>query len=1159
MNDLSLEYLQSSYTVFEKANMIRKLSDINNKIISLDKIVLLKNTMLHIFDNVNHSDSSTDDFDISKYSFLNNRTNIKYIHNFLDFDNIDKELLSSFSHRFYRQKLLENIRSFSLSNRKFMIPTKDLSNFVGNKNCLLIENYNPLYRIITTNDRALYKYYQYRMIFTTILDNITKYDRQHFLVIPVEDNFSVHRSNIISIAQSNKISPQRLMNSSHFYFFIIDLILLFMDNELSTFNRLDDDNLLALNIIFINGDKSIVFNIGTMLSLLTSKAYIFRFLNTIISLSETSSLIEDIDEEEHNDEIVSTTVGEKETNTIDNKEPPVVSKKAESVVLSDVMKLEFKDIREYYFNTKKHDMYRIINLIAKYSLQAYGIIDTNTKQICSSLVLIDNFPISILTDDETYDDSIIKLVTNVYTEPEYQKQGLMNKILSYVIDLNKDDTIYLKVNKTNKVAIDFYKSKDFNELNVKANDPSALIMRYGDVNIPSIKVSKPVIKNALLPKSVFHNKINDNAISNIVLTEAQKTRIEKIANKYKTINVTTDDGVKTIEEIINQDVDPDVTSTKIDVPGLEHIDKSMLAITTIDFDQHYNKNMLHKDILNNIVSFNKNGLFLIDYVEDNEYNDLNHVKKVKAVFSDIRGKQHTINFKLPMPDEEGYYLVNGVKLSMTKQLVNIPICKISPTRVSLISDFIKTLVDKVSSKSHSVVDQFTKNIQKLNITVIPKTNMYIGIDLPYEYKLFGYKYAKISTATHTFIFDYKDRFDYYDYKLSTKISKEDIVNKLISLESSNGSLIGQFNNVPDVFIFMTKFNKLNAVNIISNNKVDIPNNIISCIDGFNTPAEWCDLKILDKNIPIGFILGYRYGLSTVLDKIKLDYRFVEKNTRQRVLRTPTELAIEFQDGWLVFDRYPLLQSYIVAGLVSYKETRNYKMIDFDGKDVYYDLLMSKGMSINYLRGIDSYFSFFIDPITEDTLIKMNEPTNTRDLLIRAVEMLTEDVDKEPSSILNFRVRAAEKIPSMIYNEIARQYANYINSEFKDVSFSINTEAIFQRLIQDETMTLKETINPIHSVKEISRVTHSGFGGRSAEAFVARDRKYASDAIGILSESTTDSGSVGMVSALTCDPNIKNIRGMFSTNEDLQPTNILSDVSLLMPNATHDDQIGPTNQ
>ena len=313
------------------------------------------------------------------------------------------------------------------------------------------------------------------------------------------------------------------------------------------------------------------------------------------------------------------------------------------------------------------------------------------------------------------------------------------------------------------------------------------------------------------------------------------------------------------------------------------------------------------------------------------------------------------------------------------------------------------------------------------------------------------------------------------------------------------------------------------------------------------------MKILDKQLPIIFLLAYRFKLTNILNYLSIDYKFIHAKTKYELL--PTDVVIKFSDGRLIFNRYPLKHSYILSGLNFFPTMKNFRFDQLDDPDVFYQLLMDKRLSINYLKGIDNYFSFFVDPITRDVLLEMGEPTNTRDLLIRAVDMLVLEQDKSPSSISNFRLRSTEKLPAIVYNEISRQYANHINSNFQSVSFSINTEAIFQRIIQDQTMTLKEEINPIQAIKDTTRVTYTGFGGRTAQSFVERDRNYPKDAVSILSENTTDSGSVGMISSLSADPAIANLRGKLDTTnviDKLPPTQVLGDVSLLIPSITHDD-------
>lgn len=1025
----SIEFL-SDMSIFFRTSMIRRTSDLNTRVANSGPMMVLpKKAMLHLIDNIDHSESSTDTFDPAKYPFINSRNNLKYLHNFVDFSAVSKADLAKFSHRIYRPKLAENLKNYGMAHRKIMIPAQKLDTIIDNKNCIVIENYNPLYRIISTTQRPISQYDRYRAFLTTVLKNTLNYNRQHILVIPVPDTFTYIRSNLMAIIQPGIISSQKLLSTSHFYFFIIDLVALLLDNnsKMSTFNVIDRRALSNLNVMLSNGDKSIIVNIGKLATLAKSKTYIFSFIDNISRISGVDVPVTILPDADADPDV------EADGSEHDDK----AAAAPQAATLGN-------------------------NLVA------------------NNTVITKAIPEQIVEDNLYSNDA--RIITQ---EPN--------------------------------------KSDEDHQIILPEKIPSKIEVVKRIVEIPDI----------------------NQDLSG--MSQKQKDRIEILQSKYKTIPVSTPFGTKSIEEVLNEPIDINIKPIHLPIENSEGIEPSMMATTTHSFDHHYRTKLLRKDILANIISFKDNGLFLTDYVEKNNYNSFTRIKHVKATFHDIRGKRHTVNFKLPIPDDEGYYLVNGVRLCMSKQLVNIPICKISPTRVSLISNYNKTLVDKVESTRHSLPEYLASKSGDHDIKLVPKHNIYIGLKLPYDYKSLGASYAKLITLTHVFFFEYEDRYAFFN----TTVKMRGLTFE--SLETRYGVMIGRSIKKPTEIIFMDQKNICTIVNVETGNAIDGKLSIVDFFGNFRVPTEWCNLKILDKNLPIIFILAYRYGLTNVLTNMQIKYRFVAKREKEVTPRKNTEIAIHFTDGDIVFDRYPLYHSYILAGFTQFPTLNRYALSDFDGKDVYYQLLSDKGMSTNYLKGIDSYFSFFIDPITKEVLHEMGEPTNTRDLLLRAVDMLVDSVDKVPSAISNFRVRSAEKLPAMIYNEISRQYANYINSNFKDVSFSINTEAIFQRLIQDETMTLREDLNPVHAIKETNRVTYAGFGGRSSEAFVARDRKYPKDAIGILGETTTDSGSVGMVSYLTGDPKIKNLRGMFHTDaKDLNSTNVLSETTLLMPGSTHDD-------
>ena len=265
-----------------------------------------------------------------------------------------------------------------------------------------------------------------------------------------------------------------------------------------------------------------------------------------------------------------------------------------------------------------------------------------------------------------------------------------------------------------------------------------------------------------------------------------------------------------------------------------------------------------------------------------------------------------------------------------------------------------------------------------------------------------------------------------------------------------------------------------------------------------------------------------------------------------------DIAIKFADKVLWFNRYPLKQSLVVAGLDNY-DLSNYEMAAFESKDIYYQLLVDRGMSINYLKGIDSFFDLFIDNMTYSVLRSMHEPTNLRDLLLRSVELLTTLDYRPPSSKVNHRIRGYEQFNAIIYNEMSRQLAAYQTRRGKGNLFSINPEAVYLRIMQNASMIPSESPNPLQDIKEQTYMTYAGVGGRTDESFVVNDRRFAKDDVGVISESTVDNKKVGLNAQLSFDPLIENTEGLLGESDNIQPANFLSIYGLMFPFATHDDK------
>ena len=148
---------------------------------------------------------------------------------------------------------------------------------------------------------------------------------------------------------------------------------------------------------------------------------------------------------------------------------------------------------------------------------------------------------------------------------------------------------------------------------------------------------------------------------------------------------------------------------------------------------------------------------------------------------------------------------------------------------------------------------------------------------------------------------------------------------------------------------------------------------------------------------------------------------------------------------------------------------------------------------------------------------------------------------------------------MVYNELTRAFSGYKNrSVGSSNKFSISEYAVAQRIMHHQLVENVSVINPIHDIKMYSKFSNAGDGGRSNDTFMIQDRQFTNDQLGIVSEATDDNGTTGLNASLPFNPVFTNGRGMALTDEDikkLEPENVLSITSLIMPGATQDDRSG----
>ena len=656
------------------------------------------------------------------------------------------------------------------------------------------------------------------------------------------------------------------------------------------------------------------------------------------------------------------------------------------------------------------------------------------------------------------------------------------------------------------------------------------------------------------------NIINANIDVDKPLSKAQKDHVAQISKSYKKLTL----NGKTFEQLLTEVPDDNFMDTLPDIPDNKKndgkttskdkeaviVDKTFIQSKAADLDSEYIEKLMDKDMAAILTSFNKQGMFLTDLQQKDLVDDLNSRTEFTVKFEDLNHKNHKFSFSIPKVDKFGNFMDNGSLKTINKQRVSNPICKAKADRVTLNSNYNKLLVERNTNSAHDFMSWFKTSMQKIQAAGVKL--MFIHGDCKYPIKAFPYEITELGSKYLRI--NFKDGFICFDIMNRGNSIPEKIRDAVIKKEKECGVWFGCRG---DEQFYITVTGLVCARNIKTDEETFYGAFIdfLEYITGvqLNPMVEYAQLTVLSRVVPVIHVLGYKYGLSNMLKYCNTNYEIYDINAR--VERRTSDIVIKFKDKKLIIHRNPRVNALLFGGLCIY-DFSEILYEDMDNKDVYYEMLSQKKVSTNLIKGIDALFNLFIDPITRDVLREMREPTDLRDLLIRAVTMLTTTEHKHEASASNFRFRGVEQITGIVYNELAKAFAGYKNrSVGSSNKFSISAYAVSQRVVHHQLVENVSTINPINDIKQYSKFSNSGDGGRSNDTFMISDRQFTKDQLGIVSEASVDNGKVGLNASLPLNPVFSNARGMALSDSDidkLEPDNVLSITSLIMPGATNDD-------
>lgn len=575
------------------------------------------------------------------------------------------------------------------------------------------------------------------------------------------------------------------------------------------------------------------------------------------------------------------------------------------------------------------------------------------------------------------------------------------------------------------------------------------------------------------------------------------------------------------------------------------VDKSMLKSTLQVMDKRYAEKLLQKDVAGMVMQLQAAGIAVKSYdvqeVEDITGTHYEYTVQIKP----IEGTASTLRFKLPKVEDDGNFSIAGVKYRLRKQRGELPIRKIGTNRVSLTSYYGKVNIERSPRRVNDYYKWITNAIMAQGLDGKNETVTSIVPGNAFGPDMSGPRlFTSVAQVFRSFNLKVKDSVFHcvWDPTTAPRLKMKGapvVVGKNIAGESK---------------LLMDSDDNL----IIEDNGTFTPAPRIEEILGLNVskaPVEFAEMKVLAKVVPVGVVLGYLLGLDNLIKLLK-PVSMREVPTGKRVSLEGDEWQIVFDDKTYVFSRSDKLVTMILGGWREISQTTTrYPAEEFNSADIYFNVFEDAKLGDRTLRELDLLQQMFIDPITRELLREMNEPVIFTKLLIRAGELLTNDEHPSEQDSRFMRIKGYERFSGAVYSEIVRSVRIHNSRPGKHrYGVELNPYAVWINIQQDPAKDQVSEINPIQNLKEQEAVTYSGTGGRNSRTMVKSTRVYHKNDMGVISESTVDSGDVAINVFTSANPKFTSLRGLasgYSFEED-GAASLLSTSAMISPGSTKDD-------
>lgn len=643
----------------------------------------------------------------------------------------------------------------------------------------------------------------------------------------------------------------------------------------------------------------------------------------------------------------------------------------------------------YYTMRKQPELFSKLKGIAILFLSDNGYIKVLPERIEKTSYT--NFKIELnkigrmMIDDKEFDKDVAK------TELASKVSGNLSQMYNFT---GEEEVIANKIIEEEIDEVELAKSSD-EEIDVKEVEKKVLDLTTDNELLSKIASE---IKHTKVPKS-----------SSTKRDEMLKEKQKEIKLNGKALS-----DIVTVKESLDSQIPVNDVTDKVDTTN-----PNVTKIRYDNFDRVYNEKYLQKDIINNILQMNDAQIPV--YVRDIKVEDTSTEMSAKETYTvsleDEMRVRHTLTFDLPKFVDDKFLYLNGNRKVINRQIFFKPIIKIEEDTVQVVTNYNKIFLHRYGKKLSPKTEKFRKIVEAKSkgLTVRSGNNLAGNkkFETTIEYDELSKSYDSIKVGNIEINFNQEVLYDTAG-SLGLSIPEDKL---LIGFEDKKKPILvdrkTQMIDGKDIIDF-----------IVEKTPEETQNAFVSMATG--KKFLYTRATVMAKKVPLILLLAYCEGLSTILRKAEVKHYFTDK--RPKV--TLEEGVVQFADGYLVYDKYPMENSLLMNAFADIP-TKGFKFEEFDTKETYILIFDAMYNQRNLASAFDNFYDFMIDPITKEILSDLDYPTEFIDVMIYANRLLSDNSFSNENDLSLYRVRSNELVSVYLYKAITKAYGDYRRTAYNN--------------------------------------------------------------------------------------------------------------------------------